>query len=147
MKPRATPIPTPFQRHFHERKYGKLTWDSVALYAGTSKTAKQKGRCTNPAVLLIKTEYEDRYLVDCDDKTGYVDKHTVRLVDHPPAAELAVQSAFLYSYPRLSSKQWAICYRPDIRFVRYYRDPGFYNVQCDGKWGWVEAKHIRILSR
>lgn len=142
------PYATPFQRRF-ARQYGKLTEDSVVLYAGVSDAAKQTGRCTNPSILQIMMEYDERYFVHCDGASGYIDKNSAHLVDHLPAAKLVVQAAFLYAQPKLSSKPVALCHPPDIHSVAYYRNhdgTGFYYVMCDETLGWIEAKHIQIVD-
>ena len=145
VKPGSTPIPTPFQRYFHERKYGRLTAEGVPIFAGISEHAKQKGTCTNPGVLIVEVEHRDHYRIRCAGKQGYIDQDLIRMISGPPAARLRSQAAFLYALPKLSSKQSAICYQPDIRFVEE-QVGDFFRVRCDGKKGWVEAKNIQILN-
>lgn len=60
-------------------------------------------------------------------------------------AELVPLSAWLHIIPKTSGKTIAICYQRDIYFI-HGRTSDFYKARCDGKWGWVEAKHIRILG-
>lgn len=144
-KARPTSVPTPFQRRFNNRPYAKLTRHSVPIFAGTSKLAKQKGACTNPGVLRIHVEYRDHYRIRCAGTEGYVEKDFVRIMSGPPAARLRPQSAFLYALPKLSSQQNAICYQPYIQFVDEQVGE-FFRVQCDGKKGWVEARHIQVLE-
>ena len=60
-------------------------------------------------------------------------------------AELVPSSAWLHIIPKTSGKKIAICHQPDIRFI-HGRTSNFYKARCGGKWGWVEAEHIKILG-
>lgn len=141
---RSTAPSTLVSRSFFAKTYGELTRQHVTLYKGPSDKTRSLGTCTEPDVLVVRSEHDNRrYGVSCDGVTGYVDKDYVRFIDGPPKARLLVQSAFLYSRNTDSSKAIAICHRPDIRSVRD-RVGDFYSVKCDGKFGWVEVKHIEI---